>query len=52
MEFRFNFFFLDLCYSLNVGVPPNSYVENLLPVVDSNLVGPLGGDWVMRVEPL
>lgn len=46
------FFPLDLCYSLNIGVPSNSYIENLMLVVESNFVGPLGGDWVVKVEPL
>lgn len=32
--------------------PPNSYVETVISVRLYEEVGPLGRDWVMRVEPL
>ena len=42
---------LDGCYRLKARVPPNSSVEILTPRWRGWQVGPVGGEWVTRVEP-
>lgn len=42
---------LDGCYRLKARVPPNSSVEILTPRWWGWQVGPVGGEWVTRVEP-